>query len=111
MACYYNLWECTCLIRYSDQYDTIIRMILQIKEMADIMEGKFGAVREFAFQHAGTFLDVPEGLPLRLPEVEQWGVVLRVLETAVEELPVYITHRDELIRKAAIYRLTYEKAT
>lgn len=111
MSHYYKLWEHTRLLTIRYQSRSVIDMVIQIKAMADIMEVEFGEAREFAFQHAGIFLDVPTGLPLKLPDVPLWAIVLKVLESDIEELPPYISHRDELVRKAAAYRVTHEKTT
>ena len=86
-------------------------MVIFIKRMADIMEVEFGEAKNFAFQNAGTLLDVDKGLPLRLPDIPEWMIVLKVLETSIEELPTYIAHPNALVRKTASYRITHENTT
>lgn len=108
---YHQLYTCSCLCNRKNQDDRFIRMTVQVKRMADIMEVDFSVALNFAFQHAGTFLGPVKGLPLRLPDVPDWAVVLRVLSLDVKDLPMYITHRDALVRKTAIYRVACEKIT
>lgn len=91
--------------------DNVVETVIVIQEMAKIRKSTFGETREFAFQKAGVFLSAVDNLPLRIPPMWMCTGVLRILNTDLEQLPGYLAHRYDYIRKAASLRLEFLGST
>lgn len=85
--------------------DNVVEIVIAIREMARIRESSFKETRGFVFQRAGTFLSVVGNLPLRIPSEWLCNEVLRVLDADLDQLPRYLSRKDDYIRKAASLRL------
>lgn len=85
--------------------DDIIEIAITIDDMATLVGGKYGVVRDFVFRFAGKFLIGATHVPLRIPDTELLVGTLRVLRSCLEELPEYLSSEDYLTREAASRRL------
>jgi len=95
---YYQLQDATVA-------DDVVSIVIAIREMARIRESSFEETRGFVFRRAGTFLSVVGNLPLRIPSMWMCNEVLGVLDANLDQLPRYLSHKDDYIRKAASLRL------
>lgn len=101
---YYRLHDATAA-------DNIVEIVVAIREMARIRGSSFKETSEFAFQKAGTFLPIGSKVPLRIPPMWMCTGVLKVLDADLDQLPKFLSHEYDYIRRAASLKLELLKPT